>query len=251
MNKLIIANLKMNFSLSEVTEFCESIIEQNIESEVILAIPAPYLAYLANKFVTIKFSSQNISEFNNFGAYTGEYSATMLKSCDVNYALIGHSERRIHSQESDEIIATKLKHCLNSNVIPIICIGESAEIRENADYKQYILQQLSVVLPVKALYPNVEIIIAYEPLWSIGTNIVMNKAQLTEIFAIIRSSIDLFIIQNRIAITANLVYGGSVNLDNMQEFMSVEQLSGLLIGRSALNPHTLFQIVKHTKCSFL
>jgi triosephosphate isomerase len=240
MKPLIIANWKMNFSLKEAISYCEEL-SQNIHNKgVIISPPAPYLAYLADKFSSINFCAQNISFFENNGSYTGEYSASIIKSCGVNYALIGHSERRKLFSETDTIIAKKIENSINAGITPIICIGESIEQRRNGTYKEFILSQLHNSLQIKSIPIYQKLIIAYEPISSIGTGIIPTNDELIQTFEIINS----FIKQSAVANKVLLVYGGSVNLDNVTQIVSLKDIDGVLIGNASFNYKNLSKILK-------
>lgn len=236
MTQSIIANWKMHFSLTEVDTICKKLAE-NPKNNSIIAPPAPYLAYLAAKFPSLNFCAQNLCEFSKNGPYTGEYSGVMLKSCGINYAIIGHSERRSLYNESDQTILAKVSAALNAKVTPIICIGESAETRQNGGYKEFLINQLESSLP-----SNIEddIIIAYEPIWSIGTNELPTNIELMEAFEVISSNIA----QSPVAKNVRLLYGGSVNLDNIEQVLSLKHVNGVLVGKSSLDPEILVKMLE-------
>lgn len=257
MTSLIIANWKMNLSLEESVEFCTTLKKYKFKNHPIIAAPAPYLAYLAHNFPELDFSAQNISFFENNGPYSGEYSASMLRGCKVYYSLIGHSERRNLFYESDKIIAQKIKNCLNSSVTPIICIGETLDVHERKKYKEFLFNQLNnIFFEINDEY-SIElndhkqkgssnhpkrIIIAYEPIWSIGTNKIPSLDQLNEIFKLINNYLKESSIANNVAI----VYGGSVNLDNIEQILSIENIDGVLIGNASLNSQTFIEMLQRS-----
>src|SRR5262249_9627734 len=128
MQPLLVLNWKMNFTLQEAEDFCARMAEVgDIHYDVIICPSAPYLAWLANKFSYLNFCAQDVSNLTGFGAHTGEYSAQMLKSCGINYALVGHSERR--RSETTEVVKQKVTSCINADITPIICLGEPLNIR--------------------------------------------------------------------------------------------------------------------------
>lgn len=235
MNHLIIANWKMHLTLEESIRFCTSLTGKNYNNHLIISPPAPYLAYLANSFPSISFCAQNISHIENTGPYTGEYSGFILKSCNINYALIGHSERRNLFGESNEVIRQKAQNCLNAGISPIICIGEPLNVRENGNYKDFILKQLVESVP----HTPVPIIIAYEPIWSIGTGLIPSESQLIEVCEIVGS----FLRESQVANNMRLVYGGSVNLDNIKNIVNLKNISGVLIGSASLKYEVLIQML--------
>lgn len=236
MSPIIIANWKMHFSLAEVDAICVKLAE-NPKNNLIIASPAPYLAHLTANFPSLNFCAQNLCEFSQSGPYTGEYSGAMLKSCGINHAIVGHSERRTLYNESDQTIRAKVDAALTSKVTPIICIGESAETRQNGSYKEFLINQLKLSLPLSI---EGDIIIAYEPIWSIGTNELPSNAELMEAFEVISSNIA----QSPVAKNVRLLYGGSVNLDNIEQVLSLKHVSGVLVGKSSLDPEILVKMLE-------
>lgn len=228
----------MNLSLEEALRFCHNLSAKNYTNRLIICVPAPYLAYLADKFPSIEFAAQNVSMFSGNGAYTGEYSPLMLKSCKINYSLVGHSERRNLFAETDQIIAEKSDNCINAGLIPIICIGENLATRQNGNYKEFLEQQLRFSIPNNI--KNNKVVIAYEPIWSIGTNLVPTKEELIATFEIIHSYLKESMVANNVC----LVYGGSVNFGNIAEILSLQRVSGCLIGKASLDYQTLTQILE-------
>jgi len=240
MMPLIIANWKMNVTFEEAIQFCTYIVSREYNNFPIICPPAPYLAYLSNRFKSIKFCAQDVSAIENNGAFTGEYSSLMLKQCFVDYSLTGHSERRELFKESNEIIRQKVISCFNASVIPIICVGEPLEIRQSGSYKEFLLKQLSESLPNKMDFTNKNsIILAYEPIWSIGTGMIPSDYELIETFETIYS----FLNQCNIANNVTLVYGGSVNLENIAKILNLKNVSGVLIGKASLDSKILAQML--------
>lgn len=229
MSPLIIANWKMNLTFNEAIFLATSLTEQSFSRQLIIAPPAPYIGYLKAHFEQIDFCAQDVSSKNEFGSYTGENTAKFFKSCGVNYAIIGHSERRNLCKEDDDIVRVKAQNCLDNDITPIICIGEPLEIRQNKSYPEFLLNQLKQSAP----QTDKEIIIAYEPLWSIGTGVVPTIEEISEVFALIRG------LEKKI----KLVYGGSVNSKNCEELLKISGISGLLVGGASLNKEELFKIL--------
>ena len=236
MSKFIIANWKMNFSLDQSIEFCSKISDVAKECRLIIAPPIPYLSYLASNFKDIKFCAQNVSWLDLDGPYTGEYSASILKSCGIDYCLIGHSERRtLFSDDTEELISKKVNNVIAAHMIPIVCIGESAEARNSNNYKQSIKSQLEFIKGIEG-----NIIIAYEPIWSIGSNRILSKSEIDEMIEFI----NLHVNQKAIANNVSIVYGGSVNLDNIDEILALKNVNGALLGRTSLNYYNLIKILE-------
>jgi triosephosphate isomerase (TIM) len=232
---ILIANWKMHFSLTHAINVCNKLMAHQCE-KLMIAPPIPYLAFLAATFPNITFCAQNLSEFIIDGAYTGEYSGSMLKSCGINYSIVGHSERRTLFNDTNAIIAAKVNACLKADITPVICIGESAQNRQDGYHKQVLIEQLESFILNDI---DDEIIIAYEPIWSIGTNRLPTKLELTETFEAINS----YLAQTRVAKNARLLYGGSVNLDNIEQILSIDHVNGVLVGKSSLDPAILIEML--------
>lgn len=237
MTPIIIANWKMHFTLTEARNICNKLAEKP-QSNLIIAPPTPYLAYLATNFPNLNFSAQNLCEFFEEGAYTGEYSGPMLKSCGIDHAIIGHSERRSMFGETDELISAKVSASFKANITPIICIGEPALVRRNGNHAQFLIAQLKASLPTNINQGDV--IIAYEPIWSIGTGHLPTRAQLIETFEIINS----YLRQSKVAKNVCLLYGGSVNSDNIELILDLDHVSGVLTGKSSLDPEILIKMLE-------
>ncbi|WP_341757034.1 MULTISPECIES: triose-phosphate isomerase [unclassified Candidatus Tisiphia] len=241
MKKLIIVNWKMHMSLDDAFKFCTKLTEQQYNNQLIIAPPVPYLAYLSDKFKSLEFCGQNVSQFADQGSYNGEYSSLLLKLSRINYSIIGHSERRNFFQESSELIRQKVENCLKSQVTPIICIGEELAIRQNNNYKDFLLKQLEESLPNYNMIGEQHLIVAYEPIWAIGTGIIPRKEELIEIFEIV----NYYLKQSQVANNISLVYGGSVNLDNIGKILSLQNIDGVMVGKSSLDYQTLVQMLNY------
>lgn len=230
MNRPVIANWKMNFSLAQAIDLCSHIVHFRNES-LIIAAPFPYIAILIDRFPNLNFAAQNVSNLSdNYGPFTGEVSAAMLASCGVKYCIIGHSEQRQHNNENNITTRSKAEHCMKHNIVPIICVGETEEERKSGSYIHFIKRQLDECIPDSS-----KLILAYEPVWSIGTNNVPNNQQLKEVF-------ELF--ENTIAKPIALVYGGSVNTRNAMDVKKITNIDGLLLGKASLNAEQLEQIIQ-------
>lgn len=243
MNPIIIANWKMNLQLQDAIHNTHIISHYSNSKDLIIAPPIAYLSYLSQNFKNIAFCAQNISEFREFGPYTGECSAEIIKSCDVNYALIGHSDRRNFFMEDNNAIRSKILNAINANITPIICIGETLQERQNNSYKNYITQQLADLFTNihKNITQNNKIIIAYEPIWSIGSGMTPNTENISEIFELIISNKHLHTIAKNI----RLVYGGSVNVKNYHEIMRAKHIDGVLIGGASIDTDQLATIMNY------
>ncbi len=238
MRKYIIAgNWKMNKTFSETEEFfdelTEKIADKNLEGvEIIISPPALYLELACDyaRDNNLAIAAQNVSK-NEVGAFTGEISALMLKSMDLEYCIVGHSERRAYFNETDMMINSKIKILLNNEVRPIVCIGESKEQRDKNITEKVIIGQLD------GAFKNIEmsemITIAYEPIWAIGTGDTATPQQAQEVHKLIRNWIAEKY-SNEIAEKIHLLYGGSMNPKNVENLLQQPDIDGGLIGGASL-----------------
>lgn len=201
-------------------------------ANIVLALPSIYLPLAVEKTTELssrfKLASQDISQFNNFGAYTGEISAVMLKEFAVCYSIVGHSERRVIFNESGSILLNKIENALLNNIIPIFCIGEDKVLRDSGSYADFLVQQLELLLQIKA--PITNLVIAYEPIWAIGTGIVPSLDQINEIMLLITTFVKSYL--NHVLVT--VVYGGSVSAKNARDILDIAAVGGVLVGGASL-----------------
>ncbi len=236
MKHTIIANWKMNLTFHQAIILAQEIENISHDHHFIVAAPTPYLAYLTLNFKNINFCAQDISVFNEYGAYTGETSAHMLKDCGINYTIIGHSERRSLLFETNKIIRKKIENCINAEIIPIICIGETLESRQNNTFKELLLEQIN------AIPENADnIIIAYEPIWAIGSGIIPTTEEIQQVIKFIKTNEQVSVI----AKNAQLVYGGSVACKNFIQIIDLSEINGLLIGSASLKIEELRTILNY------
>lgn len=226
MEKLIISNWKTYLTLDKAEALAASI---PVNSNIIISPSMTHLAFLATKFPNLNFAAQDVSSLtNNFGTYTGETPATMLRDIGVKYALLGHSERRSNMLDNTTTIEAKLKFCLNSNITPIVCIGERIEDREQKIHLDIIKQQVQDIF-VNIKDSDENIIIAYEPFWSVGTGVLPLPIEIEEVITQVRKTVNF--VDNRLF----LVYGGSVSAENAHNFINLDGLDGVLIGKASTN----------------
>jgi triosephosphate isomerase len=276
--KIIVANWKMNHDFADVdtwldyffTKFSE---EKNsfLEREIILCPPIFMIDYIDSEMMEDglrkldniihksgkdinDFSEQELNKiiqdekiiklggqdchFEQSGSFTGDISALMLKKIGCKYVILGHSERRVGHFESDEIIAKKTKAALSQNLIPIICVGENLQTRQENNHLQFVYQQ---VIKTIGENENIEkIIIAYEPIWSIGTGVVPSNQQIDEMVKLIKR-----IFQEKfpqLLSKLSILYGGSVVAENAKQILEITD--GLLVGKASLNAEEFFKIIK-------
>ncbi|GAC1386986.1 MAG: triose-phosphate isomerase [Ginsengibacter sp.] len=213
------ANWKMNLDINKANELLTALLSKNIQlkenQEVVLGIPFPYLiasADLLHKNKNYFVAAQNCYSKNS-GAYTGEVSPQMLKSINVDYVIIGHSERREYFNESHEMLSEKINICFENNLKPIFCCGEPLSIREANEQNDYVTKQLKESIFHLDETKMTGLVIAYEPIWAIGTGRTATSDQAQEMHAHIRNQIALAY-SDQIAQSVSILYGGSVKAAN-------------------------------------
>jgi triosephosphate isomerase len=193
----------------------------------------------------IAVSSQDVY-WEESGAFTGEVAPSMLKEAGCAYAIIGHSERRQYFGETDETVNKKVKAALKAGLIPIMCVGELLEEREAGNTMQVVAKQIKGGLADLPSDDTAKIIIAYEPVWAIGTGKTATPAQAEEVHKSIRSLIAA-LAGTQVAVGMRILYGGSVKADNVDELMGQEDIDGALVGGASLKADSFARIVKFTK----
>lgn len=235
--QLVAGNWKMNGDKALVEQMQKQLSAASLENmDVVICPPFPYFGQFDSK---LKLGSQNISEFDS-GAHTGEVSVAMLKEFNCQYVIIGHSERRADNHESNELVALKVEQVLKANLIPILCVGEPESVREDGTLFDYIATQLDAVLLKVGISQFAEIVLAYEPIWAIGTGKTASPAQAQEVHAFIRGHLAKQ--DDKIAANIVILYGGSVKGNNAQELFSQADVDGGLIGGASLNPEDFLSI---------
>ena len=234
MKKIIAFNFKMNFNYNEVRDYISNIKGKLNNKNIVLCPPTIFLPY----FISDEYSlgSQTISEYDN-GAHTGETSCSQLKSIGGSYTIIGHSERRQTQEEDDLLINAKVKKALESGLKVILCIGETKEEYDMLRTSKVLKREISNGL--KNINTNLleNVIIAYEPIWSIGTGIIPSNDEISK-------TID-FIIDttfNTYKFRPIVLYGGSVNEKNIEQLNQIENVSGFLIGGASLDSSKVLKI---------
>ncbi|MEI6819182.1 MAG: triose-phosphate isomerase [Verrucomicrobiota bacterium] len=248
------ANWKMNKGASETEDFVKSFLSktqgQSFSCEIVIAPPfvsLPKLADLLHTAATgknahaIQIAAQNCSQFDS-GAYTGEISVLMLREFFVHYVILGHSERRAIYGETDAIINAKMKKAREANLKPIFCIGETLAERESGKLESVLRTQITEGLKDLTDKDMAETVIAYEPVWAIGTGVTATSQQAQDAHAFVRSVIaELYGADT--AGRIRIQYGGSVKPGNAAELMACPDIDGALIGGAALEPQSFFEII--------
>ena len=247
--KVIAGNWKMNMlpneAISMITELTPLV--KNAESEVVLCVPYIDLFYslLTAQGTNIKIGAQNM-HYEEKGAYTGEISGKMLKSVGVEYVIIGHSERRQYFKETDETVNKKIKAAFDNNLKPIVCVGETLEEREAGKAIEIIESQTQKALEGLKVEQVVDTIIAYEPIWAIGTGKTATSEDANEACKKIREKIAEIYGQN-IAERVIIQYGGSMKPENAKELLEMSDIDGGLIGGASLKADSFAKIVNYDK----
>jgi len=235
----------MNLTLNQAEDLARAINLGNIDSEtkIILCPSFVYLYPLAAllKDSNISLAAQNCADREN-GAFTGEVSAAMLHSMNISYVLIGHSERRQYYHESHEIVKTKINIALDAGVKPIFCCGETKEIRINEVQDRYVLKQLEESLFHLSEDQIMSVIIAYEPVWAIGTGLTASAQQAQDMHQFIRLQI-AYKYGSKVADQISILYGGSVNAANAKELFLQPDVDGGLVGGASLKAHDFITIM--------
>ena len=240
---IIAANWKMNLNLNDINLFSESLKINNFSNHVQVCIfpQSLHLNYLINllKTTPVYFGGQNCY-LKTTGPYTGEISPVALKEIGCDYVILGHSERRQIFNETNDHIKKCSEAAINANLTPIICVGESLDDRNNKKALDFVKEQILNSTPVT----KNEIIIAYEPIWSIGTGIIPSKEEIFEMHDFIKK-----ITYSLLNAKVKVLYGGSVNLNNLEEVLSVNNVDGILVGGASLKVKDFLAIyeavVKH------
>ena len=243
--KVIAGNWKMNLLPSETIEFIEKFepLVKDTKNEVILCVPYTDLFYalLSAQNTNIKIGAQNM-HFAEKGAYTGEVSAKMLKSIGVEYVIIGHSERREYFNETDETVNQKIKMAFENELKPIVCVGETLEERESGKTVEKITTQTKLALQGLTSEQVKNTIIAYEPIWAIGTGKTATSEDANNSVQEIRKEIEK-IYGKEIAECVIIQYGGSVKSSNAKELFTTSDIDGGLVGGASLKPEEFAKIV--------
>ena len=247
--QIVAGNWKMNTVYASAQDLALGVIsklEDNLpdNTEVIFSPPFPFLKLVADATVGVDgvyTAAQNISD-KEVGAFTGEVSAEMVKSVGADYVLIGHSERRAYFNETDSIMAEKIAVALKNKLNPIFCCGESLEERKSGKYLEVIERQVSVALCHLNQAELSHVVIAYEPVWAIGTGETASPEQAQEVHAFIRKTIQEHYDESA-ANSLSILYGGSCKPSNATELFAQKDIDGGLIGGASLSADDFVQII--------
>ncbi len=276
--KLIVANWKMHNSFDESSQWLKKFIakyDENYEImqnvDIVVCPPVFLIDYLDGELLNNAFEkletfmfeeNKKIEDFleselesiiaserpillgsqdchhEDMGSFTGDISAAMIKDLGADFIMVGHSERRAAYKESDETIAKKAEAVGIQELVPIVCVGESREVRNQKGHLEFVYRQLMASVPRASKFSK--LVIAYEPIWSIGTGLVATTTEIREMMKLLRK-----IVKEKLPDLASefiLLYGGSVNAENAQEILSIENVDGLLVGKASLDAEKFFDI---------
>ena len=241
---LIAGNWKMNGNLQFAIDLVEGIMAGDAgKAELAICPPAVYLMKLGGMLAQSKIAlgAQNVCD-REAGAFTGEIAASMLRECGCRYALVGHSERRSLYAESDQLVASRFAMALQAGLTPILCVGETLEERENGVTESVVDRQIDAVIETSGIEGIAQSVIAYEPVWAIGTGQVATPEQAQAVHAFIRKKIAQM--DDGIAQKVQILYGGSMNPANASELLSQSDIDGGLIGGAALKADDFLAIAQ-------
>ncbi|MBN4072763.1 triose-phosphate isomerase [Crocinitomix catalasitica] len=238
--KIVAGNWKMNLDYTQAGQLLDELINLqdnfNADSEVIICPSSPYLSSFCERLKGnewIKLGSQN-SYHQDEGAFTGEISPTQLSSVGIMYGIVGHSERRGEFNEDYEVLSKKVRSLLDVGITPIFCCGEQLQVRENNVYKEFIMKQIEDSLFKFSVEELAKIVIAYEPIWAIGTGKTASAQEAQEIHSLIRARITQRF-GEKVGEEIALIYGGSCKPDNAKELFAQKDIDGGLIGGASLD----------------
>ncbi|AIZ36469.1 triose-phosphate isomerase [Parvimonas micra] len=243
---VIIGNWKMNKDLDEAKKLVKEIVSEKLDNgvEKVICVPFVYVTEV-NKLLEgsdVGLGVQNMY-FENRGAFTGEISPVMLKSCGVSYVILGHSERRTVFNETDEIINKKVKSALQYKLIPILCCGETLEERNLGIEKDIVEKQIRNTLDDISVNDIEKVIIAYEPIWAIGTGLTASSDDAENMIKFIREI--LYDIYGNLSENIRIQYGGSVKPNNIKDLMQKENVDGALVGGACLESTSFCELINY------
>ncbi|MGE0171564.1 MAG: triose-phosphate isomerase [Oligoflexales bacterium] len=245
-NKLIAANWKMNKRAGDVQGYFHSFLNESNSKgssvDVLFAVPFPLIerSAAAVKGSGVAIAAQNM-HFAKSGAYTGEVSAEMVKDAGASHVIIGHSERRQYFAETDEVVAEKVKSAFAQGLLPVLCVGETLEQRKSGVTNSIVSKQLETVFAKLESFDKG--IIAYEPVWAIGTGLNATAKEAEAVHAMIRTVVAKFF-GDKAAQKIQILYGGSANASNLEQLLRKPNIDGGLVGGASLDPTTFAQMIR-------
>ncbi|AUF83777.1 triose-phosphate isomerase [Mesoplasma syrphidae] len=246
-NKVIFGNWKMNGTNAAVKEFLKAVDQSANNSEVIAGLGLPFTALSTGitNAKNVKIAAQNV-HFEKNGAFTGEISIEMLQEIGVEYVIIGHSERREMFNETDATVNAKAKAILQANMIPLVCCGETLATKEAGKTIEWVNGQIKAAYEGITATDAIKTIIAYEPIWAIGTGKTATSQDAEEVCKAIRQNLAT-IYNQQTADQITIQYGGSVKPDNIKELMSMPNIDGALVGGASLLANDYLALVNYNK----
>jgi triosephosphate isomerase len=247
MKKLIAGNWKMNGSLAANEELLTALaagLAQSPSCEIAVCVPAPYLAQVQSlklknpALSVVEVGAQDVSAYAS-GAYTGEISAAMLKELGCRYAIVGHSERRQYHAESDALVAEKARAALAAGITPIVCVGETLAEREAGRTEEVVKRQMAAVIHANGHCIS-EVVVAYEPVWAIGTGKTASPEEAQAVHAVLRAQLKAATDQSA---RVKILYGGSMNAANAASLLAQPDIDGGLIGGASLKAPDFLKII--------
>ena len=243
LSKLMVGNWKMNGNLAANAALISDVLAgmSSVGCRTAVCVPSLYLAQLQSllKGSAIDLGAQDISAQSS-GAFTGEVSASMLQDFAVRYCIVGHSERRQYHKETDALVATKAQRALAAGITPIVCVGESLAEREAGQTEAVVKRQLAAVIHANGHCIS-EIVVAYEPVWAIGTGLTASPEQAQQVHAVLRAQLQA---ASEHADRVSILYGGSMNATNAAELLAQPDVDGGLIGGAALKAPDFLSMLK-------
>lgn len=243
---IIAGNWKMHKTIGEAIETCRKLDELVADSSVEVVVCAPFTALSALTALgleNVKIGAQNM-HFADQGAFTGEISSSMLVDAGCQYVILGHSERREIFKEDDEFINKKVLKALGAGLRPILCVGETLEQRKAEETEQVVVEQTTKALAGVKAEQLAEVVIAYEPIWAIGTGLTSDGDDANQVISTIRQTIAKLYTQE-LADQVRIQYGGSVKPENIGEFMGQSDIDGALVGGASLKVEDFLGIIKY------
>ena len=232
MKKLLVLNHKMYLDFNDIKTYISEI-KDYIRSDIdVVVCPSDvFIPYFKGRY-DFKLGAQNIT-----GLFvTGEASAKQLKSLDVRYAIVGHSDRKIYFNEDSKVINANIAEAINNNIVPIVCVGETKEERERRKTGEVIVKQIKDYF--RNIDVNSDVIIAYEPIWSIGSGIIPSNEDIYEVVDLIKS-----IVFKKYGVNISVIYGGSVDLKNISKLNKISNVDGFLIGKMSTSSSNILKIM--------